>query len=449
MKLNKDQQQIFNAIFKSIMMHKKEGYFGSNYMMITGAAGTGKSTLAAEIIRYFTHNDILRNDIQCTALTHKALNELRKKMDEIGIDENDLNGISTIHSYMGIKPVINPKTGKEEFKAEYNSKQKKCSILIIDEVSMMDNELFKIVQNGTQLFDEIILIGDEFQVPPVNNTEMKLFKDPNIQKFELTEVTRQAKGNPIIQLSQEIVHKIRNKDYKNVNFCIDKIKEYSKHDQIEIHDKAGFLDNYADYVKNDHGKFLPDSKFTDAMITTFTNDAVNYYNYIAKCIYKQSNNINYIDVGDILVPQNPVFHPYNGDDIIAMNNAEIYVHELEEITYEGIPCFKVFFGESFMRVVKPDSIDIYDTKLEEIKYLALNAEPKQKGAYWQQFYAFKNKFAVVKQIFACTLHKAQGSTVDRVFIDLNNMPWRRDPDLAFRLTYVGITRSADKCICKF
>jgi len=449
--LNDEQGSYFTKIVENVITNHEAGAFDANYLLITGKAGSGKSTLSASLVKYFQDNPVSDKDIQCTALTHKALLELRKKLESADVNVDELNGVSTVHSYFNIKASINYKTGEEEFQVDsYAKKPKKCSILFIDEVSMMDEALFKLVKSQRYLYETIILIGDEFQVPPVNNSEYNLFQDTGITKFKLNEVVRQAKDNPIIQLASEIVDKIENKDYKNPSFCIKRTIDYSKKtDKINVvTDTRGLVEAYYNFVKDDIGKPIKESKFYNSFFTTFTNKTVNSLNYVAKCIFKQSNNINFLDVGDLLVMQSPAFDPYLPDVIIAQNNAEVLIKELEEDTYEGINIYVVHFdsptGKNFLRVIKPEEMNKYQEKLDK-----LTQKAKIDGRQWRNFYDFKKKFAEVKQYFAVTCHKAQGSTVEQVFVDSTDLPWRNDIDLSFRLFYVAITRTSDIATIKY
>ena len=445
--LNEEQGIHFNDIIEQIETYTKEGEFGSNTILITGKAGTGKSYLSSKIVKYFQDNPLDRKNkrVQCTALTHQAVKELGKKLISSDVKINGLNGVSTVHSYFRIKPVINFKTGKEEYVVEDDEKIKKCSILLIDEVSMLDGELWNLITSKSYLYGTIILIGDEYQVPPVNNSEFNLFQNPNITKFKLENIVRQAEGNPIIQLASEIVEKIENKDYSNQSFCIRRIIDYSKkHNEIKfVEDSKEFLQEYYDYVKEDIGKPILNSRFYDSFMTTYTNAAVDSFNHIAKCIFKQSNTVNLVDKGDLLILQEPAFDPYIDNCLMMNNGSEFYVEKLEEEIYKGIPIYVAYNKDNFIRIIKPEGKLKYSN---EIKKLANAARIDRK--LWIKFYSFKKKFVEVKQCFACTTHKSQGSTVGRVFFDLHNLPWSTDIDLAFRLCYVAITRTSDMLVAK-
>lgn len=65
---------------------------------------------------------------------------------------------------------------------------------------------------------------------------------------------------------------------------------------------------------------------------------------------------------------------------------------------------------------------------------------------WKSFYYLKEYIADLRPIEVSTVHKAQGSTLDRVYIDLNDLCSCRDPFLFARLLYVAVTRAKEKVI---
>ena len=448
--LNDEQQAIFDAVVEDIKINKDEGCFGDNIIIITGQAGTGKSFLSAAIVNYLEENPISKFPVKCIALTHKAANEFSKKLS------SGLSGskASTIHSYLNIRAVIDFKTGKEKFEVQQGAKIQRSSVLFIDEVSMIDEDLFNIIRKHSEFYETVIMIGDEYQVPAVNSSNFNLFNYPGVRVHKLEKVVRQAENNPIIQMVSEIVQKIKDKDF-DLNFCRNLITAYSsRHYEIKHLDIENFIKDYRSYVETSIGQPLVNSKFTSALITTFTNERVDKYNQLAKKIFKQNNNPDYIDIGDILVLQEPAFSPYTGD-VELPANTEFLVDNLVMENHKGIQCYALrskTFPNFYLRVIDETDthqLSLYNTKLDNFKKQAICADSKNKGVYWKQYYDFKHTFCCVKQIYACTTHKAQGSTVERIYVDLNNMPWGRDIELAYRLTYVACTRSTDEVICTF
>ena len=100
---------------------------------------------------------------------------------------------STIHSLI-YKATIS-KDGLVTFNLNRNSIIKDVSLIIIDECSMVDQEL------GRDLLSfgkPILVLGDPAQLPPIDGAGFFTNHTPDVM---LTEIHRQAKDNPIIHLA--------------------------------------------------------------------------------------------------------------------------------------------------------------------------------------------------------------------------------------------------------
>lgn len=143
-----------------------------------GYAGTGKTTLAMELA------SSAPGTVCFAAFTGKASLVLRQKGCE---------GASTIHSL--IYKLIDDGDGDPVFKLNPDSAASMASLIVIDEVSMVDEELGRdLLSFGTK----VLVLGDPAQLPPVKGTGFFISEDPDIM---LTEIHRQARDNPIIHLS--------------------------------------------------------------------------------------------------------------------------------------------------------------------------------------------------------------------------------------------------------
>jgi len=171
------------------------------HLFLTGSAGTGKSFTINKIVDYFEHNKI---NYGLTALT--------------GCAASLING-QTLHSYLclGINKNLNDiyndiKKYNPKFKA-----LKKLDALIIDEISMMNNELFelinelfKLIKSNDLLFGgvQLILVGDFHQLPPIKYNycfTSAIWEELKINMVILTELIRQ-KDDMILQ---EILEEMR------------------------------------------------------------------------------------------------------------------------------------------------------------------------------------------------------------------------------------------------
>ena len=155
---------------------------------LSGAAGTGKTF----IIRYFLDN-IVKHSVCVTAPTHKAVRVIEGMTDRKG---------RTLQSLHGLRPNVNLDTfniDNVKFDLLGEPQIKNYYLVIIDEGSMINSHLYDLnLLRAKQYTVKIIFIGDKFQLPPVKERISKCFT--NNEGYELTEIVRQEKNNPLIKL---------------------------------------------------------------------------------------------------------------------------------------------------------------------------------------------------------------------------------------------------------
>ncbi len=182
------------AVMKAVMEEGKSVFF-------TGSAGTGKSVLMKAIIAQLKHK--FRTEPDRFAVTAST-----------GLASCILEG-QTLHSWSGIG------LGKEpapelikKIKRNQKAKQRwlRTKLLIIDEVSMVDGQLFdkldqvaRTIKNNGRPFGgiQLVVTGDFFQLPPVPEKN-------TIAKFVFEGVT----WNTCIQHTILLTHVFRQKDEK-------------------------------------------------------------------------------------------------------------------------------------------------------------------------------------------------------------------------------------------
>lgn len=146
-----------------------------------GYAGTGKTTLARHIA------EDVDGDVAFGAYTGKAALVLRNK---------GCSDASTIHSL--IYRSRESDEGGPQFVLNRQSPAAKADLIIIDECSMVDEEL------GRDLLSfgkPVLVLGDPAQLPPVKGGGFFTEAEPDVM---LTDVHRQAKDNPIVHLSMMV-----------------------------------------------------------------------------------------------------------------------------------------------------------------------------------------------------------------------------------------------------
>ncbi|MEP3438602.1 MAG: ATP-dependent RecD-like DNA helicase [Hoeflea sp.] len=156
-----------------------------------GYAGTGKTTLA----KYFAEH--VDGDVLFAAFTGKAAQVLRAR---------GAKNARTIHSLIyrpkGEEEVSDEETGKTTvsplFSLNRQSPLAQAALIIIDECSMVDEALGKdLMSFGTP----ILVLGDPGQLPPISGGGYFTEAEPDIL---LTEIHRQARDNPIIDLAMQV-----------------------------------------------------------------------------------------------------------------------------------------------------------------------------------------------------------------------------------------------------
>lgn len=155
---------------------------GQQVFRLFGYAGTGKTTLAKELASK------VKGTVLYATFTGKAALVLRKK----GCD-----AASTIHSLI-YSVEMDSKTGIAEFKLNEQSDLSDAELLIVDEVSMVGEDL---ARDLLSFGKRILVLGDPAQLPPVKGEGFFINGEPDVM---LTEVHRQAQDNPIIRMSMDI-----------------------------------------------------------------------------------------------------------------------------------------------------------------------------------------------------------------------------------------------------
>ena len=155
---------------------------GEKYTVISGYAGTGKSTLVRFIIDAL---DVDKNKVAYATYTGKAAEVLRKKGNPNAM---------TLHKllYDSI-----PRQGGGFIRIP--KKMLEYKIIVVDEVSMVPKSMVDMLLNHRVY---VIFLGDPFQLPQIDKKETHTLLDkPHIF---LDQVMRQAAESEIIQLTMKI-----------------------------------------------------------------------------------------------------------------------------------------------------------------------------------------------------------------------------------------------------
>jgi hypothetical protein len=192
---------------------------------LIGAAGTGKTTCQGELVSKLLRNPLTqtlqrgtkyltsgRPGIVICAFTRRAVRNIRKRMP-LEIQSHCL----TIHSLLQYAPTTESYFNKEGelrerrvYKPTFTALNKLpggLRTVIVEEASMVSTELFNILLAALPYGQDtqFIFLGDLNQIPPVYGNPILAKKLLSLPTVELTQVYRQALESPILALA----HKIR------------------------------------------------------------------------------------------------------------------------------------------------------------------------------------------------------------------------------------------------
>ena len=350
--------------------------------IITGGPGTGKTTIIRAIAGLF---------IDLHPISEKqALEELvllaptgraAKRM-------SDLTGLpaSTIHRYLK----WNKDTGKYEYN-EYNKHYEK--LIIIDEMSMIDTELFDALLKGINNDVKLVIVGDDNQLPSVGPGLIltDLINSECFNHIPLHEIYRQSVGSSIPYLCLSI----KNHDLTE--------------DSISRKDDFAFLPVETHAVKDTIKEIckLSSKKGID----------INNIQILAP-MYKGENGIDNLNI-----MLQALFNPYSD----AKKEVRI-----GEVIYRE--------GDKVLQLVNDPDNNIYNGDIGYIESVNIGSK---EGILMVNFYGngvyYKREDLInLKHAYAITIHKSQGSEFDHVIMPIT-MGYGRM--LYNKLLYTGISRA--------
>ena len=373
-------------------------------LTVGGFAGTGKTYLLSQFRKTF-FEAYPRKAIAFCTFTGKASTVLKNKLIEANAIY-DQDYVGTIHSLiyrplvrtdpqLGIKVIVGwERIQKDEF---YHD------LIIIDEASMISHNIFIDLKS----YDvPILAVGDHAQLPPVNGS-FNLMEDP---QFKLTEILRQAKDSPIIQLSEFI----RKHSYIPKNRFLSK----------EVITASWKRDDCKDF-------FMNRVNFEDPELITLCafNKTRSHLNKIIR------NKLGYKQI-----------QPYPGERLICLcNNRQIGIMNGQLCTVVFVmPEDKNLYRLTVQLDGTNDYIECLSPK-ENFGRIQYNFHEQNKKQVEQKYYANDSGMSLVHFDYGyCTsVHKSQGSEWTKVILfEQFTRYW--DKDDFTRWLYTAVTRAKEK-----
>lgn len=391
-----------STVFKQL---KKFSYEDSNsYALFEGAAGVGKTTLISFLIEELINNALFGN-ICCVSPTHKALKVMRNMCHK----NQDKIGFSTLHSLLGLKCKIT-KEGKEVFERDRNgiSKLTMYDFLIIDEASMIADELFQELHDQNYKGIKVLFVGDGNQINPINHThsipmleeQRKLYE---ISHYKLNTVVRQAANNPIIKYSQKVL--------KDEFEFINGTKEIVDNSGVVMISTAQ-MDVLNGLMKH----YFCSKEFDDnadyCRVIAWRNATVERFNHTIRKM-KYGPKATKIVLNEKLIVDRPIKTGDDNTEVLFHTNEDLVVRDIQETTKSlyGVQ-FKIY--RTFVSGDETqDYIDIIHERFEGmynqmLKKFADDANSERdigkRISHWKKYFSFIDNFAQIKYGYCQTVH---------------------------------------------
>lgn len=457
--LTPQQSEIFTQI-KDFLSNE------SDIFVLSGYAGTGKTTLIGEVCSYLKQSSIL---FSVLAPTGRAAKVLREK---VGLGK-------TIHSAIfssELKCII--PEDDDESKKTYQyvfpliTQPSDKQVIIVDESSMVSDNLqsneFLRFGSGKLLSDlleyfqttgirKLIFVGDDAQLPPVGDNHSRALDTEDlrnrgfrVESAVLTEVVRQKADSAIL------------KEAMKVRLLLQK----SLKERTELEVTPNGVDIIEKCLSDKAKKYVtlyPQPELGNGVIIHFSNGACFEANkQIRELMYGADADLQ---VGDVLLINNNNYRTYdreiyNGDMAKVANVGGVERHNVP-VTIEGkkkhielryrdvellFPCengHQIVPCKILMNLLESTErdISIWEMRALYIDFCMRYSKLREASSEFKEVLVHDTYFNSlrVKYGYAITCHKAQGGEWDTVFVDYSRRNGLSDD--ALRWCYTATTRA--------
>ncbi len=432
----------FTAQQRDLILDLEKFIFSLNnkgLYIISGYAGTGKSSLIGAIVKSLEEIDYNTCLLAPTGRATKVLAEFSNKKS------------STIHR----KIYHHTKNKNGSFSTKLSVNKSRNTLFIIDESSMIPDRSNSSI--GLNLLDDLIsyiysgknckliFIGDIGQLPPVGSLFSpalsleylkKNYPSIDINIFQLNKVVRQKEKSGIIVNATNI--RLSNQ----MNFL--ELDEFNDVEYVEGRELQETLEE----SYNNTG-------ISETIIITRSNKRANEYNnqIRSRLLWREES----IEKGDIImVTKNNYFWAEKGEllangemfEVIKIMKEEfIYDMDFINIRIRGVNNKEEKDLLIFKELLQNDSpnlswetlSNLYQEIAKDFDYISNKKDLKSSVLSNKYYNALQVKFS-----YAVTCHKAQGGQWNNVFIDLGYISKDRINKEFMRWLYTAITRAKKK-----
>ena len=427
---NKEQQSaIINAV-----SFLKINTDPTQYYVIEGKAGTGKTTIAKEILKEFEDESIY-----VAAVSHKAKGVIKNSFGE------DTRGkkFFSIASLLGMKGINDNDTQTTKFQVGLKVPllDNPPALLVIDEASMITEDVLKkIIDINSSLSRpfQMLFLGDIGQIQPIRDEQSEFYrthkdllnKKSDIfnskHKSKLITRVRQGEANPILPYADYFWENSQkeNPELNPTQHIVRNNQITDKGSLLFSNSEAEVLNSVIKAVKNAVEKGLTNHV---KIVTYHVNEKTELNQKIHEALFGKDSDYS---KGDMLILNAPYDLPETKG--VIENSAEIQIKDIDDTDVDEYGIHTLYLettGTAYsvtgqeikdctIQVVSRQDIGKYNQKLAELASVAKRQTNRAlKKQAWKEFWEYKGRYADVDFGYAITAHKSQGSTYDIVVVD--------------------------------
>ncbi|WP_243728267.1 ATP-dependent DNA helicase [Mycoplasma capricolum] len=224
----KKETNISNFKYDKSQVNALKKFINNRFIVITGGHGTGKITLIKGLVKLFK-KVYPNSNFRIATPTGRAAARIKESFEE--------SNATTIHK------LLQYDVETRKFKKKNKDYPLDYDLLIIDETSMVDNNLFSQFISAIGQAKKIVFVGDINQLPSVEigNAFEDIIKSKKITTVKLKSTHRQSNNSKIVELAYMI---------KDNNFDLKKLCENQTIDSQTKSDlQTIFVDNQNQCLK--------------------------------------------------------------------------------------------------------------------------------------------------------------------------------------------------------
>lgn len=427
---NKEQQSaIVNAV-----SFLKTNTDPTQYYVIEGKAGTGKTTIAKEILKEFEDEQIY-----VAAVSHKAKGVIKSSFG----DDTRGKKFFSIAGLLGMKGINDNDTQTTKFQVGLKVPllDNPPALLVIDEASMITEDVLKkIIDINSSLSRpfQMLFLGDIGQIQPIRDEQSEFYrthkdllnKKSDIfnskHKSKLITRVRQGEANPILPYADYFWENSQkeNPELNPTQHIVRNNQITDKGSLLFSNSESEVLNSVIKAVKNAVEKGLTNHV---KIVTYHVNEKTELNQKIHEALFGKDSDYS---KGDMLILNST----YDLPDVNATmeNSSEIQIKSIQDTDVDEFGVHTLYLetnGTAYTRtgneqkdcviqVVSRNDIGLYNQKLQELaSYAKRQTNRALKKQAWSDFWEYKGRYADVDFGYAITAHKSQGSTYDIVVVD--------------------------------